>query len=132
MNEQKMDFYEEVSRAEFERRKDFVAQIMCELGCEPVEIKLHYVQKTTSITDGFQRSWISDRPLYKFTDGYYRIDEVLFPEKPFIVLEYADTEERVRNNAMEDCDPFPYDLFDEDIIKEVKYSLGIEPYPEDY
>lgn len=132
MNERKTDFYEGVSRAEFERRKDFVAQIMCGLGCEPVKIELCYVQKTTSITGEYQRTWISDRPLYKFTNGYYRIDEVLFPEKPFIVLEYADTEERVRNNAMEDIDPLPYDLSDEDIIKEVKYSLGIEPYPEDY
>ena len=131
MNEQKTVFYKEVSRAEFEKRKDFVAQIMCELGCEPEKISLKYIKKKTSITGDFQRSWISDRPLYKFTNGYYRIDEVLFPENPFIVLEYADTEERVKNNAMEDSDPFPYDLSDEDIIKEVKYSLGIEQYPED-
>ncbi|MBD5113466.1 MAG: hypothetical protein HDT42_13180 [Ruminococcaceae bacterium] len=127
MNEQKTDFYEGVSRAEFERRKDLVAQIMCELGCEPVKIELNYIQKTTSITGEYHRSWISDRPLYKFTNGYYRIDEVLFPEKPFIVLEYADTVDKVIKNIMEDCDPFPYDLSDADITKEVKYSLGIEP-----
>lgn len=72
-----------------------------------------------------------ERPIYKFQDGFYRIDEVLFPEKPFIVLEYANTIEEVKKNIMEDLEPFPYDLSDEDTVKEVRYSLGIEPYPQD-
>lgn len=123
--------YKAVSREEFENRKDFVAQIMRELGCEAVNIELPYEQKTTTYGAGTKETYISKQPIYKFKNGFYRIDEVLFPEKPFIVLEYADTEDWVRMNVMEDCDPFPYNLSDEDMIKEVKYSLGIEPYPQD-
>lgn len=122
--------YSALSRAEFEKRKDFVEQIMRGLGCVSVNVERAYVQKTVSIGENYDETWCSDRPIYKFQNGFYCIDEVLFPKKPFIVLEYAETEEKVKNNAMEDCDPFPYDLSDEDTIKEVRYSLGIEPYPQ--
>lgn len=122
-----MWIYESVSRLEFEKKKDLVERIMMELGCEKVEIELPYVPKTTSFGIGYEKTWVSERMVYKFQSGYYRIDEVLFPEKPFIVLEYADTVDKVIKNIMEDCDPFPYDLSDADITKEVKYSLGIEP-----
>lgn len=104
-----MWIYDSVSLLEFENRKDFVERVMRDLGCEPVQI--------------------SERMVYRFNDEFYRVDEVLFPEKPFIVLEYADTLDKVMKNIMEDCDPFPYDLSDADITKEVRYSLGIEPYP---
>lgn len=124
-----MWIYKLISRLEFEKRKDFVEQIMMELGCEAVEIELPYVPKTTSFGVGCEEICYTERMVYKFQNGYYRVDEVLFPEKPFIVLEYADTLNKVIENIMEDCDPFPYDLSDADIIKEVRYSLGIEPYP---
>lgn len=124
--------YTSVSREEFEKRKELVAQIMRELGCEAVNLELPYEQKTTTIGLGIEETFVSNQPVYKFKNGYYRIDEVLFGEKPFIVLEYAETEEEVKRNAMEDCDPFPYDLSDDDICNEVKYSLGIEPYPQNY
>lgn len=104
-----MWIYKDISRSEFERRKDFVERVMRDLGCEPIQISEHTV--------------------YRFKDEFYRVDEVLFPEKPFIVLEYADTEDKVMKNIMEDCEPFPYDLSDDEITNEVRYSLGIEQYP---
>lgn len=122
--------YKAVSREEFEKRKEFAARIMRELGCETVDIELSYEQKTTSCGE-IKETWSSKQPIYKFKNGFYRIDEVLFSEKPFIVLEYAGTIEDVKKNIMEDCDPFPYDLSEEEIINEVKYSLGIEQYPQD-
>ena len=33
-------------------------------------------------------------------------------------------------NCMEDADPFPYDLSEEELMNEVKYTLEIDPYPE--
>lgn len=52
----------------------------------------------------------------------------MFENKPFIVIEFADTVDEVMKNIMEDSDPFPYDLSDIDKIKEIKYALGIELY----
>lgn len=125
-----MWFYKNVSRAEFEKRKDFVEQIMRELGCEATELELQYENKITSYVNDYTEVWISKRPTYKFKNVFYRVSEVLFPEKPFIVLEYGETTDEVIRNIMEDCEPFPYDLSDDETVKEVKYSLGIEQYPQ--
>lgn len=125
-----MWFYKNVSRAEFEKRKDFVEQIMRELGCEATELELQYENKITSYVNDYTEVWSSKRPTYKFKNVFYRVSEVLFPEKPFIVLEYGETTDEAIRNITEDCEPFPYDLSDDETVKEVKYSLGIEPYPQ--
>lgn len=51
-------------------------------------------------------------------------------KKPFIVIECGDLDE-LMNNIMDDAEPFPYDLSYEELCDEVKYSLGIEPYPQE-
>lgn len=122
--------YKSVSREYFEKRKDFVDTILRNLGCNIANIQMPYEQKTTMHTADFTETFISKRLLYQYKTCYFRIDEVLFPEKPFIVLEFANTIEEVLNNIMEDADPFPYDLTDDEIVQEVKYSLKIDPYPQ--
>lgn len=122
--------YKIVSRESFEKRKDFVDTILIKLGCNIVNIQLPYEQKITMQTADFIETFISKRPLYQYKTCYLRIDDVLFSEKPFIVLEFANTIEEVYKNIMEDADPFPYDLSDAEIVQEVKYSLNIEPYPQ--
>ncbi|MDE7293479.1 MAG: hypothetical protein K2N72_03545 [Oscillospiraceae bacterium] len=122
-----MWFYEKVTREEFEKRKDFVERVMISLGCEVFDIKLPYENKTTSISGDFTETHYSERPVFKFKDEYYRVDERLFRE-PFIVIEVGTLEELL-NNTMEDADPFPYDLSDEETENEVKYLLRILPYP---
>jgi hypothetical protein len=67
------------------------------------------------------------RPMLKYGDQYFRVDEVCF-HKPFIVIEYG-TYKDVMNNTMIDAEPFPFDLSDDLLLNEVKYSLGILPYP---
>ena len=52
---------------------------------------------------------------------------IMLGGKVFSVLEVGNYEELVKN-IMEDADPFPYDLTDNELLNEVKYSLGIEPY----
>ena len=123
-----MWFYNKVSRSEFERRKDYVEQIMCEFGAVAVDVELPYAQKTTSCADGFEETYYSKRSVFKMNSEYFRVDELLCREKPFIVIECGTFEELIKN-ATEDADPFPYDLSDNEIRNEVKYLFGIEPYP---
>lgn len=117
--------YSFVTREEFEKRKDFVGSTLCRLGCtaEP-----WHPQKMTMYGRGFQETWTSERPLYHFRERYILISEVLF-SKPFIVLEIAHTREEAVRNIMEDEDPFPYDLSDEQIVLEVKRSIEWEEQP---
>ena len=124
-----MWFYTDVTREEFEKVKDRIQDIMIEFGAHASDITLPYQQKTTSISENGTDTVISNRPVYCFRNEYYRVDEVLYPEKPFIVIEFG-LEEDVLHDTMEDSEPFPYDLSDDELVNEVKYSLEIEPYPQ--
>ena len=73
----------------------------------------------------------SVRPTFEYNGQYYRVDKVCFSDKPFIVIEYG-TYDELMNNAMEDAEPFPYNLTEEELLNEVKYSLGIEVCPGEY
>lgn len=117
--------YSFVTRAEFEKRKDFVDSTLRHLGCELLPAS---PQRMTIYGKGFHETWTSERPLYRFRGVYIHIGEVLH-EKPFLVLELADTLEEAKSNEMEDADPFPYDLPDDEIVLEVKRSLGLEECP---
>ncbi|MCI5668359.1 MAG: hypothetical protein MR291_06305 [Oscillospiraceae bacterium] len=123
-----MWFYDNVTREEFEKKKDLVEKTILELGAKEYEIDLQYAQKTTSYVGVQKETYYSQRRIFSFKDDFFRVDEVLFNDKPYIVLE-CGTLQQLINNTMEDADPFPYDLSDEEIKNEVKYSLGIEEYP---
>lgn len=120
--------YKNVSREDFENRKDFVDKVLRSLGCKILNVDIPYDQKTTMYSESFNETWTTVRPIYQYENRMFRIDEVLFKNKPFIVIEFAYTIDEVMKNIIEDTDPFPYDLSDIDTIKEIKYVLGIEPY----
>lgn len=115
--------YTNVTRQEFEAVKDKVERIFVELGCIKVDIDLPYVQKTTSILgDGEKVVDYSYRPTFHKGHWYYRVDEVCFPDKPFITIEFGDYNDLI-NNIMEDLDPFPFDLTDSELLDEVKRKI---------
>lgn len=120
--------YDEITREEFELVKDKVEAIIIRLGGIACDISLPYVAQTISVYEGNEVVCPSNRPVYKYKNEYYRVSEVCF-ERPAIVIEYGDYEELI-HNRMEDAEPFPYCLDDNSLEQEVKYSLGILPYPE--
>lgn len=65
--------------------------------------------------------------VWKYNAEYFYVDSMFFPNKPFIVLVFGNSME----NILEDADPFPYDLPDEELLNEVQYCLGIKPYPKE-
>lgn len=120
--------YECVTRQEFESIKDKIEEFIVTLGGNKVSVDLPYTQRTVSHSGVDIVENISTRPAFEYNKRYYRVDEVCFPSKPFIVIE-CGTYDELMNNIMEDADPFPYDLSDDELLNEVKYSLEIEPYP---
>ena len=115
--------YRFVSREVFETRKEYVSSIMIRLGAYPLDLPVAYPNMTTTICSNYCAVSRSQRTIYQYGSRYYRIDEVLFPQKPFIVLEAAQTLEDVQKNCMEDLDPFPYDLSDDEIEEELRQTL---------
>ena len=122
-----MWLYTEITREEFEAVKDKVESIIIRLGGIACDVSLSYINETTSVYAGNEVTNISDRPAYKYNGEYYRVGEVCL-ENPFIVIECGDYKDLI-NNTMDDAEPFPYDLPDDLLENEVKYSLGILPYP---
>ncbi|MBE5759513.1 MAG: hypothetical protein E7332_05745 [Clostridiales bacterium] len=126
-----MWIYKSVTRQELESIKDIVEKYIVMLGGNKVSIALPYEQRTRSYTGNDFVENVSLRPVFEYRDEYFRVDEVCFPGKPFIVIEHGTYDELI-NNIMNEAYPFPYDLAEDELLKEVKYSLGIEPYPENY
>ena len=124
-----MWIYDSVTRQEFESIKDIVEKYIVTLGGNKVSIALPYEQRTRSYIGNDFVENISTRSAFEYKGEYYRVDEVCFPNKPFIVIECGTYDELI-NNVMNDSDPFPYDLTEDELLKEVKCSLKIEPYLE--
>ena len=121
--------YTDITRDEFERIKDHIEEIMVAHGAVAQEIDLPYSQTATTVqkdSDVIVRE--SHRKVYKYKDLYYRIDEVCFDKKPFIVAEVG-TQDELMKNTMEDAPPFPWDLSEEEMEDEVSFFLGEKPYP---
>lgn len=120
--------YAAITREEFEKKKDEIETIIVSLGGKRQDILVPYENITTSIFNGRQIVNQSQRSVYEFQGEYFRVDEVCF-KKPFIVIE-CGTHEDLIYNRMEDAEPFPYDLPYEELVNEVKYAMGILPYPD--
>lgn len=121
--------YTDITRDEFERIKDHIEDIMVAHGAVAQEIDLPYSQTATTVqkdSDVIVRE--SHRKVYKYKDLYYRIDEVCFDKKPFIVAEIG-TQDELMKNTMEDATPFPWDLSEEEMEDEVSFFLGEKLYP---
>lgn len=66
-----------------------------------------------------------DKDTYEYNDMYFRLDEILFKQKPFIVIKYAEDEEDLQQELFFDIDPFPYDLSIEELKIRVKSNLDM-------
>lgn len=113
--------YQSVTRQQLEEKKDLVERLLQKLGAVPTG--LGQPHPVSSYGEGVAESILSRRVVYRYRGGLYRVDEVLFPEKPFLVVEWADREEDVQRNGMEDTDPFPWDLGEEDLLAELRVVL---------
>lgn len=123
--------YAGITRQEFEAIKDKIDKYIVMLGGNIVDVDLPYEQCTVTCSENDAVKNSSVRPTFEYNGQYYRVDEVCFSDKPFIVIEYG-TYDELMNNAMEDAEPFPYNLTEEELLNEVKYSLGIEVCPGEY
>ena len=123
--------YTDITRDEFEKIKDHIEEIMVAHGAVAQDFDLPYAQKTTTIfKDANTIIWEGQRKVYKYKNLYYRIDEVCFENKPFIVAEVGTYDELMKNN-MEDTAPFPWDLSEEEMEDEVSFFLGEKLYPKE-
>ena len=112
------------SEEEYNKVIEFVQEYAVSLGAEYVCTK----------TEKFTTYWREDHAIqenvemkiYKFGEEYFWVEHHYLPDRPFLVFSFGDSIETIGDDA----DPFPYDLDKEELEAEVRYSLGIEEYPE--
>ncbi|MBQ6441717.1 MAG: hypothetical protein IJJ13_03895 [Lachnospiraceae bacterium] len=63
---------------------------------------------------------------------FYRVEETEMDGRTFLMISAADDPKFANVGVMEDVAAFPADLSEEQMEKEVRYVLDVEPYPENY
>ncbi len=115
--------YTDHSEEEYKKAVEFVQTYAQSLGAEYICTKL---EKFTTISgDGDPVSETEEMKIFKFRDEYFWLEEHFQPDRPFIIFSFGDSVDTI----FEDAEPFPYNLSEEELKAEVRYSLGIERYP---
>ncbi len=78
------------------------------------------------------REILSQRQSFLYQGNYYRVDHAEFDNIPFLMINSIDDPKFAAVGVMEDVEAIPVTLSNEKLEKEVRYALGIEPYPENY
>lgn len=117
--------YEDHDENEYKRVLRFVEEYAVSLGAKPVDIKGETFR--TLVGD----KYIKESPemnVYQFGEEYFWIEHHFTSSCPFIVFSFGDSIETV---GSDDAEPFPYDLEEDELKAEVRYSLGVEEYPKE-
>lgn len=112
--------YTEHSEEEYNKAIDFVLQYAESLGAKYICTK----QKKISTISGNEKpiQEILEMKVFQFGNEYFWVEHHFLPECPFIVFSFGDSVDTI----FEDADPFPYNLTEEELKAEVRYSLGIK------
>lgn len=113
--------YPDVFRYQFEQKMEYVESLLVRLGAIP--LNYYVTQKVPLNGKVVYRTSIPQRMVYRYKKVYLQVNEILFPDKPFIMIRWTDRLERINRNMMESFDPFPYDWSREEMLKEVMSLL---------
>ena len=115
--------YEGISREEFETAIRLVEQMIQSYGGiylgEYSERDTQFMAGRETITEELKQK------VFRYGEEYVRVGRLYFSQKPFIVLEFGGE----LYGPYEDAEPFPFDLERDALEQEIRYSLGVEPYP---
>ena len=110
------------TKDEIEVKLEYLESIFEKYGAVPLNINEKNMEK------------FHQRKIYQYKDNYYRVDSADFEDNGeiFLVLSSTDEKKYADIGLLEDIDAFSAGMSDEQLEKQVRYALGIEPYPEDY
>ena len=106
------------SRRKIDEKKQKVETYLEKYGAVPVETK--------------NKDAFGHRMTYEQGGVFYRVDETDMDGRTFLMVSAADDPAFANVGVMEDVAAFPATLTDEQLEKEVRYLLDVEPYPDNY
>ncbi len=107
-----------MEQKKLDRKKESIESYFVKYGAVPVETKN---QEKLGLRTTFEQGGV-----------YYRMDESEIDGRIFLVVSAADDPKFADVGVMEEVAAFPADLTEEQLEKEVRYILEVEPYPDDY
>ncbi len=107
-----------MEQEKIEQKMESVENYFVKYGANPVETKN---KEKLGLRTTFEQGGI-----------YYRVDESEIDGRTYLVVSAADDPKFANVGVMEEVAAFPADLTEEQMEKEVRYMLDVEPYPEDY
>lgn len=113
--------YPYILRYQFEQKMEYVESLLVRMGAVP--LNYYVTQKVPRNGKVVYRTVIPRRMIYRYKNVLLQVNEVLFPDKPFIVIRWTNRLDRINQNMMESFDPFPYDWSREKMVEEVMYLL---------
>ena len=114
--------YKNHSEEQYNKTIRFLEDYALSLGAEFVCIKK---EKFTTISGNNTIVKEVEMKVLKFETEYFWLEDHFLPDCPFIVFSFGDTIDTI----FDDAEPFPYNLSEDELKTEVRYSLGIEKYP---
>ena len=112
--------YKDHDENEYNRVIDYLEKYAVSLGAEFVGTKEEHF--TTCSGDMIIEETL-EMNVYRFGEEYFWVEHHFVPECPFVVFSFGDSIETI---GSDDADPFPYNLDEEELKLEVRYSLGLE------
>ena len=114
--------YDDHSEEEYLKVIQFVEDYVVSLGTEYVCTK---EEKFTTVADDETITEVLKLRVFKYGEEYFWVEHHFLPDCPCVVFSFGD----IIDNIFDDAEPFPYDLPEDELKAEVRYSLGIEKYP---
>ena len=111
---------ETLSPEEMEARMAFMERCFEKYGAKALDINAR------------NREMLGQRRTYQHGKDFFRIDQATFDGIPFFVISSIDLPKLAEVGVMEDVEAFPVTLSEEKLEKEIRYALGVEPYPAKY
>ncbi|MBO4336936.1 MAG: hypothetical protein J5842_02535 [Lachnospiraceae bacterium] len=90
------------------------------------ELLLRYGAEPAGDLDEKVRNAIGLRKVYCLENEYYRADEIMVEEKPYVVISTTDVEQFAALSILDDIAIFPADASEEEIDSQVRTALGID------
>ena len=111
--------YKNHSEEQYYKTIEFLEEYALSLGAEYICTQ---EERFVTCSGDTTTEEVSRMRVFKYGSYYFWIEHHFLPDCPFVVFSFGDTIE----NIFEDADPFPYNLSEDELKAEVRYSLGIK------
>ena len=116
--------YRDIEESVFESAKDLAENVLSKLGAVKTVIPSNHIVRMCDQEGHVLLDRISHRPIWRYQNHYYRVDEVFFDSAPWIALEFAESDLDAADDAFAILEPFRYSLSEDEMKAAILDSIA--------